>query len=119
MASTAPLERAVQRSILAYLKLRGITVAHVPNGSVLAGDARARAIQVCTLKADGMRVGFPDLIVLHTKGRVGFLEVKREGGELGENQVHWAGCMDELGQLHAVVRSVEDVIETLGKWGWL
>lgn len=114
----APLEKHVQRAVIDYLHARGITTAHVPNGSVLAGDARARAMQVSALKANGMRPGFPDLIAIASGGRCGFIEVKREGEKLGEAQVHWAGALEHLGHKHAVVRSVDDVIETLERWGW-
>jgi hypothetical protein len=114
-----PLEKIVQRDVIAYLHARGITTAHVPNGSVLAGDAKARAMQVNALKKAGMRVGFPDLICLASGGRVGFMEVKREGEKLGENQIHWAGALEHLGHHFAVVRSVADAEETLSRWGWV
>jgi hypothetical protein len=113
-----PSEKIIQRQVIAALHARGITTAHVPNGSVLAGGPRERAMQVAALKANGMRVGFPDLVLLHTNGRVGFFEVKREGEKLGENQVHWQGALEMLGHRHAVVRSVEDVAEALAEWGW-
>lgn len=113
-----PLEKVVQQSVIAFLHGRGITTAHVPNGSVLAGDAKARAMQVNALKKNGMRVGFPDLICLASGGRTGFMEVKREGEKLSENQIHWAGALEHLGHNFAVVRSVEDARETLEQWGW-
>lgn len=118
MAAPHPLEKQVQQAVIAYLHTRNIETAHVPNGSVLAGDARARAMQVNALKKNGMRVGFPDLILIASNGRVGFMEVKREGEKLGENQIHWRGTIEGLGHCHAVVRSVEDAVETLTKWGW-
>lgn len=114
-----PLERSIQRSILAYLHARNITAVHVPNGSVLAGGPRERAIQVNALKANGMRPGFPDLILLGTQGRIGFMEVKREGEKLGEAQVHWAGTLEYMGHKIATVRSIEDAAETLAAWGWV
>lgn len=113
-----PLERTVQRNILAYLKVRGFATAHIPNGAVLAGDAKARAMQVNALKANGMRPGFPDLCVMHSLGRVGFLEVKREGEKLRPEQEQWRDALATLGHKYAVVRSVEDVRETLLEWGW-
>lgn len=113
-----PLERAIQRSVIAYLNARGIATAHVPNGSVLAGNARQRAMQMNSLKSDGLRIGFPDLILIHTDARVGFMEVKREGEKLGENQIHWRGALERLGHKWACVRSIEDAQETLKEWGW-
>ena len=118
MAGVGPLEKVVQREVIAYLHARGIATAHVPNGSVLAGDAKARAMQVNALKKAGMRVGFPDLICIASGGRTGFMEIKREGEKLGEHQIHWAGALEHLGHNFAVVRSVADAEETLVKWGW-
>ena len=118
MKKPQPLEKHIQRAVLADLRARGLTAVHVPNGSVLAGGPRERAMQVNALKANGMRPGFPDLIVLNTDGRAGFFEVKREGEKMSEAQVHWAGSLEFLGFKHAVVRSVEDVAETLQQWGW-
>ena len=118
MAGVGPLEKVVQREVIAYLHARGIATAHVLNGSVLAGDAKARAMQVNALKKAGMRVGFPDLICIASGGRTGFMEIKREGEKLGEHQIHWAGALEHLGHNFAVVRSVADAEETLVKWGW-
>lgn len=118
MKASRPLERDIQRSVLAYLHLLGITAVHVPNGSVLAGGSKERAMQVNALKKNGMRPGFPDLILFDKGGRVGFMEVKREGEKQGEAQIHWQGQLEYLGHLYAVVRSIEDVEETLVRWGW-
>lgn len=35
----------------------------IPNGAVLAGDARRRAMQMHRLKAEGLRAGVPDLFL--------------------------------------------------------
>lgn len=113
-----PLEKNIQRSVIAYLHARGVTTAHVPNGSVLAGGPRERAMQVNALKANGMRPGFPDLVCIASQGRVGFMEIKREGEKLAEAQIHWAGALEFLGHKIATVRSIEDAAETLEKWGW-
>lgn len=113
-----PLEKNIQRSVIAFLRGRGIDAVHVPNGSVLAGGPRERAMQVNALKANGMKVGFPDLVCIASQGRVGFMEVKREGEKLSEAQNHWAGALEFLGHNIATVRSVEDAAETLQRWGW-
>lgn len=48
-------ESAIQRQIRAYLTARGIESVHVPNGAVLAGDAKSRAIQMNAMKRDGLQ----------------------------------------------------------------
>lgn len=112
-----PLEKTIQRSVLAYLAARGITAVHVPNGSVLAGGPRERAMQMNALKRNGLRPGFPDLLLLKA-GRVGFFEVKREGEKLSSDQEHWRDALKAIGFDWQVVRSIEDAEETLLEWGW-
>ncbi len=111
-------ERQIQRSIRRYLTGLGYTSVAVPNGSQLAGGAVSRARQMSALKLDGLTVGFPDLIVFAPEGRVGFIEVKTEGGRLSEAQANVRYWMTRDGHKHAVCRSIDDVTETLEKWGW-
>lgn len=118
MRAAKPLEKHIQRSVLAYLRAHGIDAVHVPNGSALAGGPKERAMQVNALKANGMRPGFPDLVLIASQGRVGFMEVKREGEKQSEAQIHWQGALTFLGHKYAVVRSIEDAAETLQEWGW-
>jgi hypothetical protein len=118
MRRAKPLEKDIQRSVIAYLHARNITTAHVPNGSVLAGGPKERAMQVNALKRNGMRPGFPDLICLASGGRTGFMEVKREGEDLSEAQTHWRGALEHTGHAYAVVRSIDDAEAALARWGW-
>jgi VRR-NUC domain len=111
-------ETRLQRDIRMYLRVRGYRSVHVPNGSVLAGDATKRAIQMNALKRDGLMPGFPDLLVYAPDGRVGHIEVKCEGGKVSETQKDVRRWMDEWGHKYAVCRSLEDVAETLEGWGW-
>lgn len=96
----------------------GYRTVAVPNGATLRGDAKERAIQMANLKRDGLCVGFPDLIVFGKQGRIGFVEVKCEGEKLRDTQIEVSDWLTELGQKVTVCRSVADVPETLGKWGW-
>jgi len=111
-------ETVIQRDILAYLTVRGFKVAHVPNGAVLGGDKKKRAIQMNSLKRDGLMVGFPDLIIFADCGRCGFIEVKTEGTKQSDHQLAVQGWLDDWGHKYAVCRSVPDVDETLSEWGW-
>lgn len=111
-------ERMVQRDIRDYLTAKGFISVHVPNGAQLAGGASSRARQMNALKGDGLLPGFPDIIVLGTNARVGFMEVKNEGGKQNENQKAVQAWMERDGHKYAVVRSVDDAKETLVEWGW-
>jgi len=116
-----PLEKHIQRDVVAWLRSHRIFVAAVPNGSVLAGDQRARAMQSAALKRSGMFPGFADLILvqrIQDGARVGFFEVKREGEKLRKEQEDFADLCTDWRLPFAVVRSVDDAKETLTQWGW-
>lgn len=122
MKAPEPLEKEVQRSVLLYLEALRIYAAHAPNGSVLAGDARARAMQSNALKKAGVRPGFPDLILIKRDSdgsRVGFFEVKRIGGKLSPEQESFSDLCTDWRLPYAVVRSVNDAQSALNDWGWL
>ena len=110
-------ETALQRLIRKHIAWRGYRSVHVPNGAVLAGGPKERAIQMNSLKSAGLCVGFPDLIVFGPE-RIGFVEVKLEGEKQSETQVEVEGWLTALGHKYAVCRSLADVDETFSKWGW-
>jgi hypothetical protein len=112
-------ETRLQRQIRDALTQRGFKAVACSNGAVLAGDARQRAIQMNTLKAAGLVPGFPDLIVYGPNAKVGHIEVKLPKEDQSENQIKVQGWMSEWGHLYAVCRSLEDVEDTLGAWGWV
>lgn len=112
-------ETVLQRKIKTKLELYGFYPVHVPNGAVLAGGQKKRAIQSNSLKADGVRAGFPDYIVYGDKGRVGHIEVKTADGEQSPKQVGVQIQLESMGQLYAVCRSEDEVDETLISWGWM
>jgi len=114
-------ERVVQRGLLTMAEALRCYAIHVPNGAHLAGDRIARAKQMAALKRDGLRVGFPDLILIDKTAirRVGFVEVKRElGGFVSEEQVDWADILRDLGFPYALLRQPEELIGTLREWSW-
>lgn len=110
-------ESKIQRTIRHYLALKGYRSVHVPNGSVLRGDKLTRAKQMRNLKSDGLTPGFPDLIV-YGPGRIGHIEVKQEGEFATDTQMEVEQWLSEWGHPYAVCRSLEDVDETLRRWGW-
>lgn len=112
-------ESRLQRAILTHLRGLGFFPVHVPNGSKLAGTPEQRKRAGARLKADGLVPGFPDLIVLGTEGRTGFIEVKAEGSYQQDTQKACEARMKAMGHHYAVCRSLDDVDETLARWGWL
>jgi len=109
MKPDAPTERAVQRAIL---RMAGecypsVLIVHVPNGSHLAGNARARGMQMGALKGDGLKVGFPDLLCLWNRG-VALIEVKRPGGKASDAQEAMHHLLAEMGHAPAIVTSATE-----------
>ena len=112
-------ETRLQRDMRDYLGKKGYRSVAVPNGATLRGDATDRAIQMASLKRDGLTPGFPDLIVFGKGGRIGFIEVKCEGSYQTASQKECERWLTEFGQAVIVCRSLADIDETLEKWGWL
>jgi hypothetical protein len=113
-------ERPVQRALIAHFRSLGCFAVHTPNGSHLAGDAKARAKQTIALKKDGVSPGFPDLTIIDKRApRIGFVEVKREGRmDLDPDQVTWRDELMRLGIPWAQVNDPEGAPGVLKLWGW-
>jgi hypothetical protein len=114
-------ERVVQRGIITIAEAMRCHAIHVPNGAHLAGGKLARAKQMAALKKDGLRVGFPDLILIDRTAirRIGFVEVKRElGGVVSDDQERWAEWLGDLGFPYALLRQPEELVATFREWGW-
>jgi len=104
-------EHEVQASIIAYLdsvlptSIRAVGVSNNPRSAIAGAKEKAR----------GMRKGFPDILL--TGAFHGLLEVKKEGSYLKPEQKEWRDwCAYNLVPF-AVVRSIDDVRETLASWG--
>jgi hypothetical protein len=111
-------ERQIQRQIVKTFRAMGIVVAHVPNGANLAGDSFARMKQSAALVADGVIVGFPDLILISRSGALGFLEIKRPGGSVSADQERVAALMGSRSVPVAFVASLDDAMAAVKGWGW-
>jgi hypothetical protein len=111
----APKEAQVQRAIIDALRLRGILAVHVPNEgkrSVMAGRR---------LKGEGMRPGWPDLLVYGPGGLHMLMEVKRPGwrpSDLSDNQRSTHARLSELGQVVVVVDGIDAALGALHREGW-
>lgn len=112
-------EDQIQAAIIQYLAIALPSDSYVfaiPNGAVLAGDARGRAIQSRKLKATGMSPGAPDVGVL-VRGQFFGLEVKSDTGRLQPAQKAACERIIEAGGLYSVVRSAADAERFLRSCG--
>ena len=112
-------ETIIQRDMLKHIKGLGFKAVHVPNGAVLAGGPGKRARQMNSLKADGLCVGFPDLLIYGPDGKQAHIEVKQEGGKQLASQEAVEAWLTHWGHHYAVCRSNADVTESLAEWGWI
>ncbi len=105
-------EAATQRAIIRRLATLGIVALHVRNEGRRSDMEKLRAV------ADGMMPGFPDLILIGTHGRVGFMEVKSATGRLSPQQRDSIAMLHRRGQLVAVARDEDCAEDVVGLWMW-
>lgn len=111
-------EKTEQEIFVRYCELKRITCVFIANGFPLCG-VKNKFAYVNSLKAQGYRTGFPDLMVLakNSKSEVLFIEFKRiKGGRLSESQVKWQAKLNELGYDSYVAKGSEEAIEILEEW---
>ena len=120
----SPSEVDIQISIVDYLSLivvpRGFCFFAVSNeamqpsnGKALSGGEYGR---IKRLKRMGLTAGVADLVLIHN-GRTYFIEVKKPGGQLSDNQKLFRQRALDCGAEYVVVKSVDDVISALMTWG--
>lgn len=114
MKKPVPTEHEEQKAVvrwfdLQFPALRERLVA-VPNGG-------QRHIAVASkLKAEGVRKGFPDLMLLKRSGDYSglFIEMKRiKGGALKPEQADWLQWLSEQGFKTAVCKGADEARETI------
>lgn len=111
MTRAAP-EAAIQRAIIARLRLSGVVCHHSPNA------ARRNPITGARLKQEGMITGWPDLTLVGPDKRIAFFEVKAEKGRTSDAQDECIAMLRRLGHDVAVVRSQDEAVLMLQEWGW-
>jgi hypothetical protein len=104
----ADREGPIQRSILAYLRLRlpGCVVAAVPNSTDIGG--KRAMLAVANQKRNGLLPGFPD-VVCYWCGECLLVEVKAPGGSLSKAQKDCHERLRAAGFQVVVARSIDDI----------
>jgi hypothetical protein len=114
-----PSEQQVESSIRNSFFLYGIICP--PNRNEARSAAVGRSIKI-----KGTISGFPDLTVISSDGRVGFMEVKTPIAKPrnAKDVLHWQrqaetqAMLSRMGHDVAVVRSQDDAVLMLQEWGW-
>lgn len=112
-------ELPIHRAVLHYLQLAlpGAVIHHSAQNLGIGGGKDAKIARAVALaKSMGMRIGFPDLLVIW-RGRCMGFEVKAEGGLSSEAQARVGQDFVTNGAQYAVVRGIDDVREVLAAWG--
>jgi hypothetical protein len=100
----AATEAQIQRAIIDALRWRGIMAVHVPNAGKRSAIAGRR------LKGEGMRPGFPDLVVKRTGWRP---------SDVSDDQRAMHERLRELGQVVEIVDGIDAALAVLRREGWL
>ncbi len=109
-----PSEHLIQARLInafAYMKVPGAFVFAVPNQS------NRHINNAMKMKSEGVRSGVVDLVFLWPVDEVGFLELKKPGGVLSNNQLIFRNVCRTLKQRWGVAYSLDEAIEILRGWG--
>jgi len=110
-------EADIQRAIVSALRFvlpSGSIVHHSANEVTQVGPAGVKRQAI--LAGIGVTAGFADLIV-HSQGKVLFLEVKSATGSLSPAQAAFRDIVQTQGFAWALVRSIEDALGALSEAG--
>lgn len=125
MSKRIDREGPIQEAIVQYLEsvMPDALVHHCRNEISKRGSGKGWvkntiAFELAKAKRRGVKAGFPDIIVLPyaTVGAL-FFEVKAEGNYADKKQKEMHALLERLGYRVAVVRSIDDVRESLASWG--
>lgn len=111
-------EGPIHRAIVAYLRLAlPDAMAHHSAGEGVRGGKRGH-LDGARRKAMGQVAGWPDIEVI-LPAHIGpvWFEVKAEGGYASPEQKAVHERLRALGYRVAIVRSIDDVRESLASWG--
>ena len=117
-----PSEHQEQATVIAWWaiyaaahKLDERLLMSLPNGAHLAGDGRQRAIQMHKLKATGLRVGAPDLLLAIAAGMAHglFIELKRLDGKLSAEQHSFGMLLQSQGYAWVMAKGAGEAIRAI------
>ena len=111
MKPSTPLEHQIQKAFFQWWEAKhGNPLCWAtPNGGY------RNIVTATKLKAEGVRAGVPDVFLAIPVGDYHglFMEFKRAKGKLQPNQELYLALLSQVGYKTAVVRSVEEAIDTV------
>ena len=104
-------EHDEQVAFCQYLDFVHVTYFAVPNGSNKSMTARRK------FKAEGLKPGVPDMVLLFEGGETVFIEMKRKsGGTVSKDQKEWLERLRVLGFNAYVCKGAKEAIEAVQKY---
>ncbi|MDY7559943.1 VRR-NUC domain-containing protein [Pseudomonas sp. CCC3.2] len=114
VAIKVPTEHEEQKSLIRWFSLQypkiGNRLVAVPNGG------QRNVIVASKLKAEGVRAGFPDLMLLMPRGEfMGLMiEMKRvKGGSLQAEQAEWLDWLNKQGYMAVICKGAQAAQDTI------
>lgn len=106
-----PTEHDEQKAFCKYLDFVHLTYFAVPNGSNKSMTARRK------FKAEGLKAGVPDMVILLEGGKTVFIEMKRKrGGTVSKEQKEWLERLRVLGFDAYICKGAKEAIEVVQKY---
>lgn len=107
-----PYEWQEQVTVIQYCTLNNILCNHTPN------EGKRSIQEGRKLKEMGLSPGFPDISILEPKGKFhGFyIEMKRKGNKLSEEQTTWLNELRARGYATALCYSADEAISKIQKY---
>lgn len=107
-----PSEKQLHSQCVAWLRASNLPVLahHSPN------EGRRGYIAQADVKAMGVMAGWPDLELIRKDGQTLFIELKRPGGRMSDDQRAVHAALAEYGHVVQVVDRFNDFVDLVKPW---
>lgn len=110
-----PDEHEIQKQVCKYLDKKGYKYFSVPNGFIFKSnnnknDKVSAAKYINYLKAEGLRTGAFDLVLLLGNNKTAFLELKTPKGKPTEEQLKFKDYFDSNGYTSAICKGYSEAV---------
>lgn len=119
MKNNIPTEHQEQCTVIQYCTVKKLLVFAIPNGAYLNGTKLQRAKQMNRLKAEGLKIGVPDLFLPMPRGQYHglFIEMKRQkGSATSAEQKAWAITLSSEGYKAVICKGAEEAIREIDRY---
>ena len=101
-----------QEAVIQYCDLKGIPVAHIAN------EGKRSKAQGAALRRQGLRKGFPDLVIPVARGKYHslYIEMKDFGGKPTKEQADWIWKLREEGMCAYVCVGADSAIALIERY---